>query len=120
MNVNLGDFVENIVDQLIGDHGFVFHRQIIFLKEGRKRSSPLSSRSVLLTDRDEILQSFDIGVLRVVHLHGNGLSLRLEHTSLLSLELVRSLPHFVFIVATVQHCSGGLSRRSAGQTGAAG
>ena len=48
MNVDLGDFVENIVDQFIGDHRFVFHRKIIFLNEKRSRRR-LTVRSLTVT-----------------------------------------------------------------------
>lgn len=33
MNVDLGDLVEDIVDEIIGDDALVFHRQIIFLDD---------------------------------------------------------------------------------------
>ena len=76
MNVDLGNLVEDVVDQIIGNNGFVFHRQIIFLERRMTRFTS-ESRSEAIVYRDEILQSFDIGLFRVIHLQSDGLAFRL-------------------------------------------
>ena len=76
MYVDLGNLVEDVVDQIIGNNGFVFHRQIVFLERGMTRLTS-EKRSEAIVYRDEILQSFDVGLLRVIHLHSDGLAFRL-------------------------------------------